>query len=116
MYKRVAAGIMRNLDVEKQFEAFLTPERLGDLVEKTLNDPEMQKMFFAFTDDLYDRYTAKITSSIGGSMKGVNATLENQNPLGFLSKGGKMNWMQIIMGIMLRGKTEGQEGSQNRIP
>lgn len=83
IYKGLARGIWKELEpklqtevstlkieINKELEGLLTSEKLGDLVEKTLNDEEVQKLIIGFTDALFERYKQKVTGSIGGALKG----------------------------------------------
>lgn len=58
----------------------LTEDYLRNLVIDSLNDEEFQKQIIAFTDDLYERYKAKVFSTIGGMQKGANSSGEDVFP------------------------------------
>lgn len=63
---------------------------------------EFQEQLVPVTDALFERYKLKLFSSLGGSMKGVNAEVGGGgfNPLDLMGKGGKPNWLGLIASFM----------------
>lgn len=116
MYRRIAAGIMRNID----FKTVFSDEILDSLIEKGLNSAidmfsseDFQKVIIPYLDGLYERYKNKAFNAIGGAMKGVNAEVAQANPLQILGKGGKINWMTLIQMYISRGQHQPYNQPQN---
>lgn len=100
---------------------------LDDLSEKVLNHAldlmatkEFQENLVVLTDNLFERYKAKMFASIGGSMKGLNAQSGDQqqfNPLALLGgRSGKVNWLQLLaMLFQGQGQAQGQAALPGQI-
>lgn len=121
LYKRIARGIMQNIDSKTMFQEILTSENLDSLIEKGLdmtlekiNSEDFLKGITPLMDSLYERYKAKAFSSIGGAMSGVSRQPQEVNPLALLGKGGKINWLGAIQMFMNRNQVKPQESAINQ--
>lgn len=80
LYRRIADGIIRNLDISKldfsktDFSKVQSPEfDLKSMFNKLVDDSEVQKTITEMGDALFERYKVKVLGTIGGLQKGINA-------------------------------------------
>lgn len=90
----------------------ISKDFIRDLVIESLNDEEFQKQIIGFTDDLYERYRAKVFSTLGGLQKGANSIGEIGIP-NVIDKKGHLN-LSALLPMLLGGSRTNQP--QSKLP
>ena len=105
--------IWRRVFTEKMVDSLL--EKLLNRALDMMQTKEFQEQLCIITDSFYERYRAKLFTSIGGTMKGINAEA-NPSPLaGLVSKSGKVNWLQAL-GLILNQSGSGSQKQGHTLP
>ena len=74
---------------------------------KLLEDEDIAYALTQYGDALYDRYHKKFFGAIGGIQKGINASVEDANPLSQVFNADGAPDLRSILGLLLSGGFKG---------
>jgi hypothetical protein len=71
-----------------------------DTIQNVMEDEEVAEWVTKYGDGLYDRYSKKFWGTIGGLQKGLNFSMQQENPLNILDEDGNLSLSGIIKGVI----------------